>query len=370
MTAPVNTLVASANIARTGGLFENLSIGQNLKLQVLRHLEQQRYEVAFGGRRHVVESRVPLQVGTHIEAQVESKGERLELRYLSTDARATRGDAPVTHPSTLPEWLATLAGQFSVALDAQAGATIARAAAQVASPELMTRGGLFLQKLARDVAPRDLNALYRALSGGDSGPVAAAALTQAPIEIDDLPQSDETSANLAGALDSAAREALDGQIAALGDDTNAQDGNEDEARRALRLLNLQDEGSVAWRYGTLPILVAGQLIELDLVMFREREPKAARGGLKRLVMTLDTTHFGRVHVEARAIDNRLLVKLRAPTADAVEVMSAYGAEVRAAIELLGWSVDDVNYEIDPHAGRAAQAVIDHVLAAGSVDREL
>jgi hypothetical protein len=87
-------------------------------------------------------------------------------------------------------------------------------------------------------------------------------------------------------------------------------------------------------------------------------------------MTLETTHFGRVHVEARAIDDRLLVKMRAPTAEAIDVMSAYGADVRSAIELLGWSVDDVSYEVDPHAGRAAQAVIDHVLSAGSVDREL
>jgi hypothetical protein len=115
--------------------------------------------------------------------------------------------------------------------------------------------------------------------------------------------------------------------------------------------------------------VAGQLIELDLVMFREREQHAARGGLKRLVMTLDTTHFGRVRVEARALDNRLIVKLQAPTADAVEMMSAYGGEVRTAIEQLGWQVDEVAYELSTTSGSAARAVIDHVLSTGSVDRE-
>ena len=66
MNAPagVGTLLAAAQIGRAdgtpsrprpgGSAFDQLSIGQNLKLQVLRQLEQHRYEVAFGGRRHVV----------------------------------------------------------------------------------------------------------------------------------------------------------------------------------------------------------------------------------------------------------------------------------------------------------------------------
>src|SRR3954469_5957232 len=93
----VSTLVASANVARTGqnaprqqrqaSPFENLSIGQHLRMQVLREIEQHRYEVTFGGRRHVVESRVPLAPGSEVTAQVEAKGEKLELRYLDTALR-------------------------------------------------------------------------------------------------------------------------------------------------------------------------------------------------------------------------------------------------------------------------------------------
>ncbi len=115
---------------------------------------------------------------------------------------------------------------------------------------------------------------------------------------------------------------------------------------------------------------AASSIELDLVMFREREPRAARGGLRRLVMTLDTTHFGRVRVEARAVDNRLIVKLGATTAGAVDALASHGRDVRAALEQLGWAVDEVRYEIGaPNAG-AAHAVVQHVLSAGTVDQEL
>ena len=381
MTAPsgVSTVLASANIGRAGdaparprsgtSAFDALSIGQNLKLQVLRQLEQQRFEVMFGGRRHVVESRVPLTVGTQIEAQVEDKGNQLELRYLGAGLNLELPDMPpaAADGAQVPEWLATLAQQFRVPLDAQAASTIARAADKAADPALMTRGGLFLQKLAQRVTHEDLEALYRALSTQDGQlPVA---LTQSPIELDPAAGNDEMSATLADALDAATPRSGAG-IAAVDSEADANDGNQDDAQRALRLLNLQDEGSVSWRYGTLPLLVGGQLIELDLVMFRERESHATRGSLRRLVMTLDTTHFGRVHVEARAVDSRLMVRLSAATPEAVGVMSAYGADVRAAIEQLGWAVDEIRYEVQPEAARAAHEVVKHVLSTGSVDQEL
>jgi len=388
MTAPVSTLVASGSIARAdgspsrgrqgGSAFDHLSIGQNLKLQVLRQLEQHRYEVAFGGRKHVVESRVQLNAGTQIEAQVEGKGDKLELRYLNTGPRfelpddvpaaSPAPDAGATADASVPPWLHALAQQYRVPLDAPSKATIARLASKVADPELMTRGGLFLQKLAQQVTPENLDSLYRVLSSV-AGTMNAAS-NQPPIDLDDLPDNDDFAATLADALDSQTAEPNAAAVSNVNGDADTNSGNEDDAQRALRLLNLQDEGSVAWRYGTLPLLVGGQLIELDLVMFREREQHASRGSLKRLVMSLDTTHFGRVHVEARAVDSRLIVKLSAASADAVEILSSYGKEVRAAIEQLGWAVDEVRYEIEaPHAS-AAQAVVKHVLSAGSVDREL
>ena len=391
MSAPgVTTLIASANISRSGhtaqraqrkgSVFDELTIGQHLRMQVLRQLEQQRYEVTFGGRRHVVESRVALQPGSQVSAQVEAKGEKLELRYLDTGPRAGSPEEsldafvlPLEHGQAgddagpAPPWLAALAAQYRVPLDARAREAIERAAAKAGDPELMTRGGLFLQKLLRHVDDQDLQSLYRTLSPDETSP--AAAFTQAPIGLDDLSGADDVAATLADALE-APQDAPAAQVPSVGAEPDGGDGTGQDSQRATRLLNLQDEGSVAWRFGTLPLLVGGQLIELDLVMFRERDSQAKRGALRRLVMTLDTTHFGRVHVEARAVDSRLMVKMSAASSDAVEVLSAYGADVRAAIERLGWAVDDIRYEITaPHTG-AAQSVVHHVLSAGTVDQEL
>ena len=385
----VSTLIASANVAGTErrasrgadgrSVFDKLTVGQHLRMQVLRQLEQQRYEVTFGGRRHVVESRVPLEAGTQIEAQVEAKGEQLELRYLETTGRAEAAgasvaagvtptdDAQATPDVAVAPWIEALARQYHVTLDARAREAIARTSAKVGDPQLLARGALFLQKLARDVDARDLEALYRALSLPERGTATPA---QARVSLEDVTQHDDVASTIADALDQAAQNAAGAPLQDTAADSDAGGEGEQDAQRALRLLNLQDDGSVAWRYGTLPLLVGGRLIELDLVMFREREAHARRGALRRLVMTLDTTHFGRVHVEARAVDSRLTVTMSAPSRDAVEVLSAYGQDVRAAIERLGWAVDDIRYELEaPHAG-AAQSVVQHVLSAGTVDQEL
>ena len=222
MTAPVGTLVASGSIVRADGspsrgrqgasAFEHLSIGQNLKLQVLRQLEQHRYEVAFGGRKHVVESRVPLSAGTQIEAQVEGKGDKLELRYLNAGPRfelpADASDASATAEgaaadATVPPWLNALAEQYRVSLDAQAKATIAQQALKAANPELMTRGGLFLQKLSQKVSPENLESLYRVLSSVVGSPGAGSLTTNlSPIDLEDLPDTEDFATSLADALDS------------------------------------------------------------------------------------------------------------------------------------------------------------------------
>lgn len=376
MSAPggISTLVAAAKIGRAdrpaararegGSPFDHLSIGQHLKMQVLRHLEQHRYEVTFGGRRHVVDSHVRLEPGTQVSAQVEAKGSQLELRYLGTRSLADTGERISADPTEPPTHLESLAAQYRVSLDAQARQVIERAAARARVPASMEVGGLFLQKLLREVSAADLQALYQALNPDERASPAALPVA---LELPEPTGDEDLATTLADALADSAGEG-DGEVQAATADSG-DPGSEQDMQRAARLLNLQDEGSVAWRFGTLPLLVGGRLIELDLVMFRERDAQTKPGGLRRLVMTLDTTHFGRVHVEARAVDSRLMVTLSAGTADAVEQLSAYGSDVRGAIERLGWAVDEVRYLIGGAQSEAAKSVVQQVLSSGSVDRE-
>ncbi len=71
-----------------------------------------------------------------------------------------------------------MAAQYRVVMDGEAEAAIAKQAAQVDDPALMTRGGLFLRKLAQRVTPHDLDALYHVLSGAARDNAGVTAFTQ------------------------------------------------------------------------------------------------------------------------------------------------------------------------------------------------
>jgi hypothetical protein len=115
-------------------------------------------------------------------------------------------------------------------------------------------------------------------------------------------------------------------------------------------------------------MVAGQLVELDLVHFQQRPTASAATQIRRLVMTFDTKTLGPVQVEARALDNRLIITFTGQTTEAATELSAYSGEVRQLAGRLGWNVEGVGYEYGSE-GRAARQIIDHVLSAGSVDME-
>jgi hypothetical protein len=143
---------------------------------------------------------------------------------------------------------------------------------------------------------------------------------------------------------------------------------DDSGELARWLLNIQNDGSVAYRYGTLPVMVAGQLVELDLVLFQQRPSQAATTQIRRLVMTLDTQSFGSLQVEARALDNRLAITFTGQSPEAAADLASYSGEVRQLASRLGWNVEAVGYEYG-RTGRAARQIIDHVLSEGTVDVE-
>lgn len=329
--------------------FDKLTVGESLRLRVLERLGARDYVVSFGGERHRVESAVALEVGADVRVGVVAVGERLVLRHL--DAKADEeGDL-----------LAQLARSYGVALAAVDREPLLAAAAGAADPTRMLMSGLYLAKLG--VAPdnKAVAAVYHAQRHG-----VASAAADAPDR--KAPTADEPTLNAAAAL----VERFDDAFAAGGahsDGGGAQSdtGEHGSSELARRALNLQDDGSVLYRYATLPLVIGGELRELQVALFTPREPIERGSDVRRLVMTLETPQLRQVRIETKSVGDRLAVAIDVAAPDGMEALAARDGEVRELLARLGWSVEAVSYGINVPAERAARRIVDHVLTSGTVD---
>lgn len=316
--------------------------GDKVQMQVLRQLDDQRYLVSLRDTQRVVSSTLPLTVGSTVRAVVTVSGEKLELRYVGEDRVGTVLEDLEAHEE---DSIGEHAERYAVNLQPPQRAAIEQAMQQVAEPEAMLAIGLFLGKLGLHVDTASLHALYAAQKWHANATDATTMDDPSQIGLCTQP------ALLAEQMFAVLQES--------GSRTSAQD--RDERERARRLLNEPDDSSVSYRFGVLPVLIADQLVELDIVHFRERRRDDAAASRRRLVMTFSTSNLGRVEVVARALAERLAISTATDSPQAREVLAAGAQNVRALVERLGWNVESVSCDVAPGVDRAARHVIDHVL---------
>lgn len=317
--------------------------GEMVQLRVLRQLDDHHYLVSLRDAQRVVSSTVPLKVGSTVHAVVTAVGEKLELRYAGEGevAEQTKKREVEQEDSVVEH-----ARRYAVDLPAPQRAVIEQAMQQVAEPQSMLAGGLFLGKLGLQVDTANLQALY-AVQNWPAGAMDATALDN-PVEV------------AAGTPPAA----LASQMLTILQESRGEAGVSDrhERERARRLLNEPDDSSVSYRFGVLPVLIADQLVELDLVHFRERRrDDDASASSRRLVMTFSTSNLGRVEVVARALAERLEISITTDSPQARDLLADSARDVRALVERLGWNIESVSYDVAPALDRAARHVIDHVL---------
>jgi len=341
-------------------------VGEDVRLTVLQRLDDLRYQVGFADGWRVVYSKVALPVGVAIRATVTAVGERLELKYEGADVVAT---SMAEHAATGEDSLAEYERRFNVRLPELDRETLRQAVHAADDTNSMLMSGLFLGKLAQPLDAPKLQAVYESLRWPE---IAGASSTGAAASMLGNRQIDQ----LAKAMDHALREVPTNISFAAGNatprdmlDTSSDDADRERRQLAWTLLNDQDGGSVEYRYGVLPLLIADQLFELDLVYFRDRNSGAdpvARS--KRMVMTLNAPALGRVEVVAQAVGERVAVIIKSDSEASRQILSAEQHRVRELLERLGWGVDGIRYETDEIDKRAATHVIEHVLNGDSLSR--
>lgn len=338
-------------------------VGEQLELVVLQRLDETRYQVGFADGWRVVASTVGLPVGATIRATVTAVGEKLELQYLGTDVVAA---AMTEHEAKSEDALAEHEQRFRVALPEADRSLLQAEMSAAEDTDAMMAAGLFLGKLSVPLDGPKLQAIYESQRWSESmsGRADAAGAARSVLSSDDVNQ-------LTAAVEHALREPPAATAAAASESFDSADDGADQERRRLawQLLNDQDGGSVEYRYGVLPLIIADQLFELDLVYFRDRHSSAEPSiKSKRMVMTLNAPTLGRVEVLAHAIGERLTVTIKSDSEAAKKILSAEQERVRELLARLGWGVDGVEYEVDGVNTRAAAHVIDHVLSGDSLSR--
>ena len=358
----------SATHGRTNEHRQNLekqfAPGEFVSLKVSRRLDERHYLVSLANSEHVVESSVRLEVGSKVRAAVVSVGEKLELKYVSTEEPVDLGQRLEEHETTADE-IGTLERKYAIALDRMQRESIRELMNTAGNPAVMAVSGMYLGKLALPVESATLKALYASQVWSQSEVTASDA--QAFASSEDLAQA------LGDALDSSESPVpTESEVDAsdAGAFSANTDSNDSGTRRDLahRVLNTQDEGSVGYSYGLLPVMIGDELVELDLVYFRNHREVEPGQGIRRLVMSFSTAKLGHVEITAQAFGERLSIAIKTDSAVANHALAARVDEARELAGGLGWNVESVRYDLQVDTSRAARHIVEHVLNADTLSR--
>jgi hypothetical protein len=381
---------ATAHLAHTASLRANgrpWMPGQEVKVFVQRPLGGPYYLATLEGRAgQAVASSVLLKAGTQLRAVVVSTGARLELKLLNAADGSTlvvsdpdpdasgsletaADDGAAAADTALESQLDTLNARYQVPLTASDHARLKAAMKTVAEPRNMALAGLYLARLGLPLTPTSLNALYEAQQGPPGGQATApAALNLSSLLQSLAPQTQSATIEaLIERMDLALNPPATG-TAAANDQRNPSDPETDRAL-ARDLLNVPAGVTVSRHYGTVPVLVSGQLLELQFVAFQHRETTQEQSPVRRLFMTLATSALGRLQIAAQAQGNRLSITFTSGSSHATEALATHAHEVRELVGRLGWQVDSVVYSTGRASG-AAQIAMTHALLDNTMDQLL
>ena len=357
-----------------------LSLGQIVKARVLKHYEGGRYLVSLEGRERVVDSSVPLTTGELVRGRVIAVGDRLELQPVPEPLSSAQD--PEESPPSDP--LAASFAQVGLQLDDAARAVVARALKGASDPQATLLAAMTLAKLGLPQQPELIDAVQALLRRRpSSSPAAEAAKGALPVT-----PGPQLVAQLQDVLRTTLAPAHPGQGAAAAVPTQVAAGSAEGEnfqqgsngadsgsgqQPGQRVMNTQTGGAVAHRVGTLPLIVGGRLVEVDVALF-EQDARQSRQGEPRarhVVFVLDSAALGGVEVSARLVDARLRLRFAAERDSTLELLAGRREELSRQLAELGWSVDEIAYEPRQGGHNAAyRAVADYVVNQGSLDRKI
>jgi len=364
---PRNNIAGAVDL---GSTTEDLAVGQLVEVTVIDQSGDGRYSVRINGQLRSANSSTPLHPGRTVLAVVTGLGDRLELRAVTQ-----------TEDPALAQALAALAARYRIDLSAASQREIVVAAAAGESALATLRAGLYLNKVGADITPAALIALVAAQQVPPLRNDAAASDRGAIVITNPNTSTGTGPATLGQLLERVmAQDGPGADVSSGFGDPNSRNSHQEkegqrepeESQRGLsqELLNLSDGGALSYRYASLPLLVAGKLVELDMALFQHKPSTSTAGPPQRLVMSLNTSRLGTVRIAAQSLHSNLNVTLTSTSERGVAVLTASLGPMRERLKALGWQVDGVRCQLGSDVPSAGREIIDHVLTTGSLDRAL
>jgi len=379
----------------------SLRLGQIIKGRVLRQYEGSRYLVSFSGEEKVVDSAVPLSTNDVIHGRVVGLGVRVELqrvaieRTMTDDVNALRdGQRNITgsHERMMMETLS----RYQVVLSDVDTAVLSRLVKSASDPASTLLVGVLLSKIGLNQSPELLRAVSRHLETSTGSVVRQADRAALPLDTqlttDHGPRHDENelASRIAAMLDfvphrPASPEPDEAEPKPVFLDTSPDEpgverrdtsdsGSQQDHEFNLGrwLLNVQSDGTVSHRVGTVPFLLGDRLIEVEVAVFDQREGTTLRDGVRhrQLVFSLDLDSLGHLEIVARVAGNRLRVTVRAESSEITETLAGFMGPLRGGLSAGGWFVDELVYETCERqkSSCVTRSAVEHLICQDSLNR--
>ena len=271
---------------------------------------------------------VAVAVGGHLELQVAGRTGSATMSGVGTDPSDPTG--PDTTSNVPREIGVAIAGVPSPT--ARTATTSFHGSRQSSAPAAHPSAPAFASE----------SALARAVSGSGVLALPAAASAQAAGPPDSQPSS-RRSAPTATLVDAqVAGTLLQGSVAVPGSGAGATHDGEGEDPQDSSPDDLATDGTSGRHYGTFPLIVSGELLELEFVALHAGAAQPASAAVRRIFLSMRPPGMGRVELTAQNLGDRVTVRLAGQAAEGGTAV----VDVAALLQRLGWGAYPVKFAME------------------------
>jgi hypothetical protein len=377
---------------------DTVTAGQILKGRVLKAYGEHKYGVMFGGQERIVDSTIPLAVGSTLTGNVTSVNEKVvSMKVIETAKRGELNNIATTRHELSKTPLEINAMSSGVDLTPLQQKVILSAANLTTNATLAIKMGLYLVKLgipitseliqvltSRAVLESDLNnghhheikvpiIDYQDLMADDSEHKLSLNEAIGKLkqffehgdELDALLSEESTQATL---VESKQDLLMVNGIAEFDQDNSDEAEDKGLARLLDLILNVNTRGSIKHRLKSLPIVIDGRLQEFDVAFFDQEKGEVSdqRVVSKSLKFSLDTD-FGKLDLVAKTVNDRISISFMSLSELFLDSLESNEQALLDQLISAGWKVDALNFSGDVNSQNAVESIVNHVLQQDSLN---